>query len=111
MTVFIDPPTWPGHGRLWSHMASDVSYDELHGFAAGLGIPRQAFERDHYDVIAERYTSALEAGAVPTTSREMVERLHASGLRRRKVSRLAGRADLPVNPHRSAPGPSDGLDP
>lgn len=91
MTVYIDDPTWSGHGRLWSHMASDVSYEELHAFAAGLGIPRQAFERDHYDVIAERYASALAAGAVPATSREIVARLHASGLRRRKISRLADR--------------------
>ena len=37
MTVYIDAPTWPGHGRLWSHLASDVSYEELHAFAAGLG--------------------------------------------------------------------------
>ncbi|MFE3408058.1 DUF4031 domain-containing protein, partial [Streptomyces mirabilis] len=29
MTVYIDPPAWPGHGRLWSHLVSDVSYDEL----------------------------------------------------------------------------------
>ncbi len=50
MTVYIDPPTWPGHGRLWSHLISDLSYDELHRFAAGLGVPSRAFERDHYDV-------------------------------------------------------------
>ncbi|MEU0459181.1 DUF4031 domain-containing protein, partial [Streptomyces sp. NPDC006129] len=30
----MDPPTWPGHGRMWSHLVSDVSYDELHAFAA-----------------------------------------------------------------------------
>ena len=35
MTVYIDPPTWPGHGRLWSHLVSDTSYAELHEFAAG----------------------------------------------------------------------------
>ena len=55
MTVYIDAPTWPGHGRLWSHLVSDVSYAELHDFAAGLGLPPRAFDRDHYDVIAERY--------------------------------------------------------
>ena len=35
VTVYIDPPTWPGHGRLWSHLISDTSYAELHEFAAG----------------------------------------------------------------------------
>ncbi len=89
MTVYIDPPTWPGHGRLWSHLVSDTSYAELHEFAAQLGIPRRAFERDHYDVAAERYATAVAAGAQQVSTREIVFRLQASGLRRRKVSRLA----------------------
>jgi len=42
-------------------------------------------------VIAERYDSAVAAGAVPATSREIVARLTAAGLRRRKISRLATR--------------------
>jgi len=91
VTVLIDPPIWPGHGMLWSHLVSDTSYAELHEFAAGLGIPRRAFDSDHYDVMAERYAGAVAAGARPVTSREIVRRLHASGLRRRKVSRLARR--------------------
>jgi hypothetical protein len=89
VTVYIDPPTWPGHGRLWSHLVSDESYAELHAFARRLGIPERAFERDHYDVIEERYASALAAGAVPVGPRELVRRLTAAGLRRRKISRLA----------------------
>ena len=87
--IFIDPPTWPGHGRLWSHLISDTSYQELHAFAASVGIPRRAFERDHYDVIAERYESVVAAGARPARSRELVEMLHAAGLRRRHRSALA----------------------
>jgi len=89
VTVLVDRPTWPGHGRLWSHLVSDSSFEELHAFAAGLGLPRRAFERDHYDVVEERFADVLAAGAELVTSREIVRRLHASGLRRRKVSRLA----------------------
>jgi len=89
MTVYIDQPTWSGHGRLWSHLISDVSYAELHDFAAGLGIPPRAFDGDHYDVVAERFDTAVAAGAQVVTSREIVIRLTGAGLRRRKVSRLA----------------------
>ncbi|QHC30075.1 MULTISPECIES: DUF4031 domain-containing protein [unclassified Streptomyces] len=84
MTVYIDPPTWPGHGRLWSHLVSDVSYGELRVFADGLGVPRRAFERDHYDLPAHRYADAVAAGAVEVGSRELVRLLRASGLRRPK---------------------------
>ncbi len=84
-----DRPEWPGHGRLWSHLISDVSYGELHAFAARLGLPGRAFERDHYDVVEERYAAAVAAGAQQVTSREIVALLQSSGLRRRKVSRLS----------------------
>ncbi|WP_143660662.1 DUF4031 domain-containing protein, partial [Streptomyces fradiae] len=30
MTLYIDPPNWPGRGRMWSHLVSDVSFEELH---------------------------------------------------------------------------------
>lgn len=84
MTVIIDPPNAAGHGRLWSHLASDSSYDELHAFARTIGVPERGFARDHYDVPAEWYDRVVEAGAVPVSSRELVRRLHAAGLRRRK---------------------------
>ncbi|MER6953146.1 DUF4031 domain-containing protein [Streptomyces sp. NPDC000618] len=84
MTVYIDPPDWPGHGRMWSHLVSDVSYAELHAFAYGLGVPRRAFERDHYDIPSHRYAEVVAGGAVEVSSREVVRLLTASGLRRRK---------------------------
>ena len=90
MTIYIDLPNWPGHGHFWSHMISDQSYEELHEFAARIGIPRRGFERDHYDVIAGRYALALAAGAHPVPSREIVALLTTAGLRRRRRSRLAG---------------------
>jgi len=84
MTVYIDPPTWPGHGRMWSHLVSDVSFDELHLFADRLGVPPRAFERDHYDVPSHRYEDAVRAGAVRVGSKELVRRLTEAGLRRPK---------------------------
>lgn len=89
MTLYIDPPDWPGHGMFWSHLVSDVSYEELHGFAAELGSPRRAFDRDHYDVPAFRYAEAVGLGAVEVGSKELLRRLTEAGLRRPK--RRSGR--------------------
>jgi hypothetical protein len=82
--ILIDRPSWPGHGRLWSHLVSDVSFDELHAFARRLGVPERGFDGDHYDVPERLYTDALALGAVPVRSREIVARLTAAGLRRPK---------------------------
>src|SRR5581483_10350150 len=82
--ILIDPPTWPGHGRLWSHLVSDTSSEELHAFARRLGVPSRGFERDHYDLPEARYADAVALGAVPVGSKELVARLTAAGLRRRR---------------------------
>ena len=75
---------WPGHGRLWSHLISDVSFAELHSFAACLGCPPRAFERDHYDVPSEMYQRAVRLGAVEVGSKELLRLLTQAGLRRPK---------------------------
>lgn len=86
--IYVDKPVWPGKGRaagrLWAHLVSDVSYDELHAFAALLGAPARGFDRDHYDIPAEMVPRAIELGACHVTSREIVRYLLATGLRRRK---------------------------
>ena len=84
MAVLIDPPSWPGHGRLWSHLVSDVSYAELHAFAARIGAPRRGFDLDHYDLPSELYAEAGRAGADEVGSKELLRRLKAAGLRRPK---------------------------
>lgn len=80
----MDPAIWPWRGREWAHLVSDVSYDELHDFAAGLGIPRDSFQGDHYDVPTELRLRAIELGAAPIEGKELVRRLVAAGLRRRR---------------------------
>jgi muramoyltetrapeptide carboxypeptidase len=90
--ILIDPPLWPAHGRLWSHLVSDSSLAELHEFAERHGLPRRGFERDHYDAPGELYESLQAAGATAVTSRELVRRLQASGLRRRKSGAMGRRA-------------------
>ncbi|MFI0421831.1 DUF4031 domain-containing protein [Spongiactinospora sp. 9N601] len=88
MTVLIDPPMWPGpRGLLWSHLVSDTSLEELHAFAVRLDVPPRAFDRDHYDVPETVHARAVALGAEAVTSRELLRRLIASGLRRRRVRR------------------------
>ena len=82
--ILIDPPAWPAWNRVWSHLVSDESYEELHAFAKAAGIPARGFDRDHYDVPSEWYDEVLARGVEPVTSRELVTRLVAAGLRRRK---------------------------
>jgi hypothetical protein len=82
--LYVDMPRWPARGRLWAHLVSDVSHAELHAFAELLGAPRRGFDRDHYDVPADKVPVAVWLGALQVPSRELVERLTAAGLRRRK---------------------------
>lgn len=79
--MLIDPPTWPAHETVWSHLVSDLSYAELHDFAARAGVPRRAFDHDHYDVPQARYDELVALGATPVSGRELVLRLIRSGLR------------------------------
>lgn len=81
MTVLVDPPMWPQHGRLWGHLVSDTSLDELHAFAARAGIPERGFDLDHYDVPDARYDEIVALGATPVSAHELIRRLRASGLR------------------------------
>lgn len=89
MTLLIDPPNSPGYGRMWSHLASDESFDELHRFAELIGIPFKGFDRDHYDIPSTHYDRVVAAGATPVSSRELITRLIEAGLRRRKAQALA----------------------
>jgi hypothetical protein len=79
VAVLVDPlREYPDTGlpfRLWCHLVSDASFEELHAFAAGLEIPRRFFQGDHYDLPAHLRTRALELGAQPVTTRELLARM------------------------------------
>lgn len=79
--ILIDAPMWPAHGRLWAHLVSDDSLEELHRFAEENGLPPRSFDLDHYDVPEERHAALVAAGASHVGGRELVRRLIASGLR------------------------------
>ncbi len=84
MVILVDPAIWPFRDRLWCHLVSDVSYDELHAFAGIVGIPRRAFQGDHYDVPEQLRPQVVASGALEVTGRELIVRLRDSGLRRKR---------------------------
>jgi hypothetical protein len=88
MAVLVDHAVWPWRGRRWAHLVSDLSYDELHEFAGRLGLPRRAFQGDHYDIPADLRLEALALGAEAVDGRQLVVRLRAAGLRRRPGRRV-----------------------
>ena len=66
MTVYVDDAVHLWRGRRWAHLLAD-DLDELHAFAARLGIPRRAFQDKrsgaHYDIDAALRERALALGA------------------------------------------------
>lgn len=88
--IVIDRPVWRWRGRRWSHLASDTDYEELHAFARGLGLRREWFQGDHYDLPEQQWDDAVARGATPIDSRDLVRRLRAAGLRRPRRQRRTG---------------------
>jgi hypothetical protein len=84
MTILVDEARWRWRGRRWAHLVSDTSLAELHAFAERLGVPRAAFQGDHYDVPADVREHALRLGAQSVPSREIVLALRRIGLRPRR---------------------------
>ena len=90
LAVYVDEPIWEWRGRSWCHLVADEG-DELHRFAARLGLRRRWFQahpdrpwRDHYDLPEELRGLALARGAVAVSTREMG---HMQAERRRAARR------------------------
>ena len=78
--ILIDIPIWAAHGTVFAHLVSDASFEELHDFAARVGVPRGAFDGDHYDVPERRYAACVAAGATPVTGVELARRVNGHRL-------------------------------
>lgn len=64
-----------GHGRkAWSHLTSDLNEEELHEFATRLGMRREWFQGDHYDLTEGKQKQALRLGAKAVTSEDLFRR-------------------------------------
>lgn len=87
--ILVDECRWYFREYQMCHMVSDTSLEELHEFAATLQIPPRAFHGDHYDVPQHVRDAAVERGAMSVSSRELVKRLNAAGLRFTAAQRRA----------------------
>lgn len=94
MTVYVDDAVTLWRGRRWAHLMADT-LDELHDFAARLGMPRRAFQDKtsgaHYDVTAELREQAIALGAMAITrhrDRALMRRVIAN-------ARAQGRGEAP----------------
>ncbi len=70
-------------------MVSDSDLEELHDLAGAAGISRRAFQGDHYDVPEELHAAVRQLGAELVSSRELLRRLRAAGLRWTAAQRRA----------------------
>jgi hypothetical protein len=104
MSLLIDTPRWPWRGRLWAHMISDESLDELHEAARSLNLRYLTFGCDHYDVPDHVWDEACQRAEL-VDSRDIVRSLRATGLRVhggkprkawKRVEELPGSLDLEV---------------
>lgn len=76
MGVYVDEPIYERWGIRWCHLTADTT-EELHAFAAGLGLQRSRFQTkpgrpwvDHYDITADRRDRAVAMGAKEITLKE-----------------------------------------
>ena len=89
MAVYVDEAIWVWEGMRWAHLVADDE-QELHRFAAALGIPRLVYQgppktaHPHYDITALERRQAIAQGAIVCSREEIV-----LVLRRLKTSRAA----------------------
>jgi hypothetical protein len=83
----------------WCHMASDADFEELHAFAARLGIPRHRFQGDHYDLPPLLRERAVALGAEEVAVRELTARMagaRGDRVRARRAARAPSGTDDPA---------------
>ena len=77
MAVYVDAAIWAWSSLKWCHLLAD-DLDELHRFAANLGIRRASFQcppkaaTPHYDLTGYERTRAIALGAVACNREQII---------------------------------------
>jgi hypothetical protein len=75
--VYVDEAIWDWQGLKWAHLLAD-NVDDLHRFAARLGIHRASYQGPprtsvpHYDVTSYERQRAIALGAIACSREEVV---------------------------------------
>ncbi|HTQ82707.1 MAG TPA: DUF4031 domain-containing protein [Pseudolabrys sp.] len=91
MAVYVDEAIWTWQGRKWCHLVAD-DIDELHRFAASLGLHRLSYQgppktdSPHYDLTAFERCRAIAQGAEPCDRTAVV--MLVRRLRRQVAARI-----------------------
>lgn len=72
MSVYVDPAVNPFRNMKMCHMLADT-VEELHAMADRIGLKREWFQGDHYDVSISKRRLAVAAGAIEVTQKEIVK--------------------------------------
>jgi hypothetical protein len=95
VTVLVDPlREYPDAGLPWTrwcHMVSDAGFEELHAFAAAIGIARARFQGDHYDLHPALRERAVALGAVEVGTGELLHRMSGPRGERARARARRGR--------------------
>src|SRR5205085_6278607 len=77
VAVYVDAAIWSWSGLKWCHLLAD-DIDELHRFAARLGIKRSSFQSPpktatpHYDLTGYERTRAITLGALACNREQII---------------------------------------
>jgi hypothetical protein len=77
MALYVDDAIWEWQGLRWAHLLAD-DLEELHRFAAALGIHRTSYQGPpqtavpHYDLTAYERRRAIARGAIACARDEIV---------------------------------------
>lgn len=107
MAVYADREQIPWRGKIWCHLVAD-SLDELHAFAAALGLKRSWFQDrasyPHYDITMSVRERAIKRGAVSVGKSEMLQA--ARKLKAELIALRAGVVPVAAPPVRAVQQPA-----
>lgn len=76
--VYVDDFAYPKDKHLWYHLISDTDEKELHQFAERIGLKREWYHGNHYDVTQSKRAEAIKNGAIAVTAKQLIEIMRKS---------------------------------